>query len=97
MPISAEERHRVLNTAQLAYGKPTMGEDVQQKHIDVQKQTVALLEDISNFMAILFTRRNMMINHEAELGTHFYVYTVYTGQNQIDELIQITRRSPGSF
>ena len=54
MPISAEERHRVLNTAQLAYGKPTMGEDVQQKHIDVQKQTVALPEDISNFMAIFF-------------------------------------------
>ena len=83
-----------MNTAQLAYGKPTMREDVKQKHICVQKQTVALLEDISNFMAIFFTRRNIMINHEVELGTHFYVYT---GQNQIDELIQITRCSPGSF
>ena len=38
-----------------------------------------------------------MINHEVKLGTHFCVYTVYTGQNQIDELIEITRRSPGSF
>jgi len=52
----------------MACGKPTTGEDVLQKHICVQKQTVALQDNISNFMANFLTRRKFIINHEALFG-----------------------------